>query len=333
MSKVSRDLLRVTPAKIEEACKRAELIAEYSTLPHPTAALAQAYAKRLQISKAQFYVLLRMYREHGSIFANKSEAPTSGRVGIAPKLDRLIKSSIKAMGPDAPLSLITRRVNERADDLKLPRASENAVKSRVLLARRQNRGSKAFPPLVIDRSALNVNIRTPSGPEALWLTAVMHAPTGEIFGHHLSIGDAGAVEAARALEIAIMGEGDPGLPGDTIDNAVMLFQDLRPGWDDLTALLEDAGFMVVGPKSRRVRNGRAFHRLLGGIAKFAFRPFTEAGRPTSDGGDGIDFDIAAALVEEALAPYQPAGGDRASDDRLLDLSAGLRSLIESDHAR
>lgn len=331
---MSRDLLGVTPHKIEQARQRVALVAEYAALPHPTSALAQAYANRLGIKKAQFYVLLRLFREHGTIFPHKKPDPVRQQIRIDPRLDRLIETTIEALGADAPISRIARAVDECSDALGLPRASENAVRARVTRARRHSRGSQAYPPLVVDRSALNLNIKDECGTVAAWLTAVIHAPSGQILSHRLSIGDAGPSEAASALESAMGLYEHPLLPADTLDGAIMLFRDLRPGWDAITSLLADAGFFVVGPRSARVRTGGAFHRLLGdGIARFGFRPRTARYRPTTDGGDGIAFETADELIREAIVPYLPTTCGWVGDERLTTLKDGLRLLIEADPAR
>lgn len=325
MTDASINLAGVAPKKLEQARRRAATIAAFAALKHPTRPLAQAYAARLGLKEAQFYNLVRVFREKGTIVRELSPERRKAAPSIDARVDAVINAAIKRMGSDAPLSEVIAETFARCANKNLPRPSMRAIQTRLARARRTGGGSTSYPPLVLDRAPLELNVVGPAALQAAWLTALIHAPSAKVLGHFVSAGEAGPREAALAIIDAIGPDGSRGLPADTLDDAITLFRDLHPEWPLLASALTEAGLTVVGPVRERVRVGTAMLRLLGDrIGRIAMRPRLPAGQPSKDGGDGVDLTTAQTAVRQVLAAHgalTALAGD--VDERLRALAVSL----------
>jgi hypothetical protein len=328
VAKDALDLAGLPPKKLAEVRRRTAVISEYARLQRPTRALAEAYAARLGIRLAYFYLLVRLFRETGSIVRAGPQLSGNVKLKLDARTDAAITAAIEAAGADAALVDVVRAASACCDALNIPRPSETAVRTRLRRARRQGSGSQSHPPLVLDRSALGLNIETPDGPKAIWLTALLHAHAGKVLGYHLSIGAAGPREAALAVVDALQGRG--GLPTELAGGPIELVRDYNAGWPSLASALAEAGLAVVGAIKERPRNGRAFYRLFGDqLGRVTIRPRLHMNLAARDGGPGVDFADAKALLDQVLAGLLVPLNERAMPHQLTGLAEALRPLVDA----
>ena len=74
----TRDLTSIPPAELEAAYYRRVILEEFLLLPKSGMEIVDAYAQRLQVSRATFYRLLKRYRRNPAV-TSLLAAPTGPR--------------------------------------------------------------------------------------------------------------------------------------------------------------------------------------------------------------------------------------------------------------
>lgn len=261
----------LAPSTWNEAGERQEVLREFLALDKHTAALADAYAARLGISRSRFYELVNRLREAG-----EGPLPAHAALGasrLAEPLEEVVTGAIKACGRAAPLDMVANAIDAICGLRHLAPPSRSAIRRRVVVATGNQQDTAQPTGPVLDDVDLDLEIQVDgSAPTIPILTTILDPGSRLILGHSLDIEGDLRQRVAAALRSAMLsadrgGEARPvALQDDVQDRIVEALLASRPGRRG-SALIALTGPRLgsVALLTRRRSGGRRRRSVVTGV--------------------------------------------------------------------
>ena len=266
------DLSGIPPERRPVVTQRIEAIRQFES--NPGRASAEALAQGLGIGTAQFYNLVKAWRNlRDPQRLSGQSRPRKRTVDLDPGQLQLIDKAISEMPNSAPDEIVQAAIERGAtDDVELPAAER--IKRYVIAnsAPRLPTEITALGDLIVEHTVLDLPIvfraGTTSRPTA---TMMFDTSDATLCGLSLSEGKPAVADIARAIMQCLPASARMSNKADTARIAIPRTADGQ--WDNLCDPLGNAGIMVSTYRPGPYGHGRCTAAIFGRLANgITFRP-------------------------------------------------------------